>query len=276
MNEMTAQTPAPSPKSPLISARALTFARAGRTLLEGIDFDVGPKEIVTIIGPNGAGKTTLVRLLLGLLSPDKGTLARKPGLRVGYLPQRFEVDATVPLSVRRFLTLVRRAPDAALMQALDEVGAAHLADAYVSNLSGGEFRRVALARALIGDPHLLVLDEPVQGVDMAGEAALYRLIARLRDERGLGIVLVSHDLHVVLGASDRVVCLNRHICCEGEPDSVAAHPEYAKLFGPEAAKAYGVYVHRHDHAHDLAGDPIGPPDQDHDHHHDHPHGGAHR
>ncbi len=275
MSHVTAQAPAPPSRAPLISARALTFSRAGRMLLEAIDFDVGPKEIVTIIGPNGAGKTTLVRLLLGLLGPDRGMLTRKPGLRIGYLPQRFEIDATVPLSVRRFLTLVRRAPDTALMSALEEVGAAHLADAYVSNLSGGEFRRVALARALIGDPHLLVLDEPVQGVDMAGEAALYKLIARLRDERGLGIVLVSHDLHVVLGASDRVVCLNRHVCCEGAPDSVAAHPEYARLFGPEAAKAYGVYVHRHDHAHDLAGEPVGPADHDHDHR-AHRHDEAHR
>jgi zinc transport system ATP-binding protein len=240
----------------LIAARGLSLARGGRSLLDAIDFDVAPREIVTIIGPNGAGKTTLIRMLLGLQAPDSGKIERRPGLRVGYVPQRFEVDATVPISVRRFLTLVRRAGPDEIARALAEVGASHLIDAYASNLSGGEFRRVALARALIGDPDLLVLDEPAQGVDMAGEAALYRLIARLRDERDLGVVLVSHDLHVVLGASDRVVCLNRHVCCEGAPDRVAAHPEYARLFGPETARAYGVYVHRHDHAHDLAGAPV--------------------
>jgi len=255
----------------LLSARGITVVRRGRTLLEAIDLDVCAGEIVTLVGPNGAGKTSLIRVALGLMRPDSGTIERAPGLRVGYLPQRFSVDATIPLTVERFVTLSARATPKQVAAALAEVGAGHLAKAQVPELSGGEFQRVALAKALVRGPGLLVLDEPVQNVDYVGEAEIYRLIAGIRARRGCGILLVSHDLHVVLAASDRVLCLNRHICCSGVPETVAQHPEYVRLFGPEAARVYAVYAHRHDHVHDLSGDVA----HDHEHGHGHRHGSGH-
>ena len=242
----------------LISARNLMLARGGRTILSDIDIDISPGEIVTVIGPNGAGKTTLVRALLGLEPVDQGSIRRKPGLVTGYAPQRFDVDRAIPLTVSRFVTLGRRAHPQELRGVLNDVGAGVLGERQLSELSGGELQRVVLARALIRTPDLLVLDEPVRGVDYAGEAELYTLIGRLRTERGFGVLLVSHDLHVVMAQSDRVICLNRHVCCSGVPQSVAQHPEYARLFGPQAARAFGLYHHQHDHRHDLAGEPRPP------------------
>ena len=242
----------------LISGRGIWLTRAGRAILQGIDIDIRSHEIVTLIGPNGAGKTTLVRALLGLEPVDQGSIQRKPGLVVGYAPQRFEVDRAIPLTVERFVALGARASPEAIEAALAEVGAGQLSERQLSQLSGGELQRVVLARALIRAPQLLVLDEPVRGVDYAGEAELYNLIGKLRSEHGFGVLLVSHDLHVVMAQSDRVVCLNRHVCCSGVPQSVAQHPEYARLFGPQAARAFGLYHHHHDHRHDLAGEPRPP------------------
>lgn len=241
-------------QAPLIAAEKLVLRRGGRTIVENVDIAISAGEIVTLVGPNGAGKTSLVRLLLGLIAPDSGTISRAPGLSIGYVPQRFAIDATIPLTVGRFLTLTASRDTAAASALLEEVGAGHLEGAQVSSLSGGEFQRVALAKALMGNPQFLVLDEPVQNVDFSGESELYRLIGTLRDTRGCGILLVSHDLHVVLGASDRVICLNRHVCCSGVPDSVARHPEYERLFGAKAAESYAIYAHTHDHEHDLSGD----------------------
>lgn len=243
----------------LISARRLGLAREGRTILADIDIDIGPREIVTVIGPNGAGKTTLVRALLGLEPLDSGEIRRKPGLVIGYAPQRFDIDRAIPLTVARFVAMGRRTEPGELGKVLGDVGAGSLADRQFSELSGGELQRVVLARALIRSPDLLVLDEPVRGVDYVGEAELYTLIGRLRTERGFGVLLVSHDLHVVMAQSDRVICLNRHVCCSGVPQSVAQHPEYARLFGAQAARAFGLYHHHHDHSHDLAGEPHSPP-----------------
>ena len=251
-------SPDPDPAA-LISARGLVLSRGGRPILTDIDIDIGSKEIVTLIGPNGAGKTTLVRALLGLEPMDRGTILRKPGLVIGYAPQRFDIDHAIPLTVARFISLGGQTDSTAIAEVLREVGAAALGDRQLSQLSGGELQRVVLARALSRNPHLLVLDEPVRGVDYAGEAELYTLIGRLRTERGFGVLLVSHDLHVVMAQSDRVICVNRHVCCSGVPESVAQHPEYARLFGPQAARAFGLYHHHHDHSHDLAGEPR-PPD----------------
>jgi zinc transport system ATP-binding protein len=239
----------------LISARGILLSRGGRTLLQDVDIDVAPGEIVTLIGPNGAGKTTLVRVLLGILLPNRGEVKRKAGLSVGYVPQRLEVDRSIPLTVARFVALGRRASAAEIERALAEVGAQALLERQLTELSGGELQRVVLARALVRSPELLVLDEPVRGVDYAGEAELYTLIGRLRSERGFGVLLVSHDLHIVMAQSDRVICLNHHVCCSGVPHSVAQHPEYARLFGPQASRAIGLYQHQHDHSHDLAGAP---------------------
>ncbi len=249
--------PAPAQLDPraLLSGRGLTFVRGGRSILTGVDIDIRPGEIVTVIGPNGAGKTTLVRLLLGLDAPDRGVVHRRSDLVIGYAPQRFDIDRALPMTVSRFLRLGQPAGDAEVGAALAEVGAVRVANQQMTSLSGGELQRVVLARALLRTPNLLVLDEPVRGVDYAGEAELYTLIGKLRDDRGLGVLLVSHDLHVVMAASNRVVCLNRHVCCSGVPETVAQHPEYVRLFGAEAARAIAVYHHHHDHRHDLGGDP---------------------
>jgi zinc transport system ATP-binding protein len=245
----------PPDSNALISARGLTVVREGRTILEGIDLDIGPGEIVTVIGPNGAGKSTLVRALLGLIDTTRGSVVRRPGLVIGYAPQRFDVDRAMPMTVERFLRLGAPADNTRIAAALAEVGAGRVVAQQISSLSGGEMQRVVLARALLRDPQLLVLDEPVRGVDYAGEAELYELIGRLRDTHGLGVLLVSHDLHVVMAKSDRVVCINRHVCCSGVPHTVARDPEYVRLFGEEAARAFAVYHHEHDHRHDLAGEP---------------------
>jgi zinc transport system ATP-binding protein len=236
---------------PLVEAHGITL-RIGRSeLLRAVDLEIRPREVVSLIGPNGAGKTTLIRVLLGLLRPTAGWVARRPGLVIGYVPQRMRLDPVLPLTVGRFLTIGRRGVEIA--SALAAVGAGHLARASIHELSGGELQRVVLARALVRDPGLLFLDEPAQGIDFNGQLELYQLIERIRDERGCGVLLVSHDLHVVMGATDRVVCLNRHVCCSGAPETVTRHPEYLGLFGPRAATGVAIYAHDHDHAHDLAG-----------------------
>jgi zinc transport system ATP-binding protein len=239
--------------SALISARGLTLLRGDRLILDHVDVDIHPGEIVTLIGPNGSGKTSLVRALLGVQDLNGGEISRVENLKIGYVPQRFDIDRALPMTVARFLALGHKAPRATLSAVLAEVGAERCIDQQLSELSGGELQRVLLARALIANPELLVLDEPVRGVDYTGEADLYALIGNLRDKRGIGVLLVSHDLHVVMAQSDRVLCLNRHICCSGVPETVAQHPEYMRLFGPETARNFGVYRHHHDHAHGLDG-----------------------
>lgn len=227
----------------------------GQVVIDGVDICVASGEIVTVIGPNGAGKTTLLRILLGLLKASEGSLERRPGLRVGYMPQRMQIDPVLPLTVTRLMTLTQRSGSDAIGAALAETGVAHLANAAVWTLSGGELQRVLLARALLREPQLLALDEPVQGVDFAGEAELYELINDIRARRGCGVLMISHDLHVVMAATDRIVCLNRHICCAGTPEAVSRHPEYARLFGRRAA-ALAVYTHHHDHGHGLSGEVV--------------------
>jgi zinc transport system ATP-binding protein len=238
----------------LVVASNVSVAFRGKPVLERVSIAVYPGEIVTLIGPNGAGKTTLARALLGLAPVSSGHVTRRPGLRVGYVPQRFPIEPIIPLSVLRFMSLSHSVSKTRALECLAETGADHLPGAQMAQLSGGEFQRVLLARALARNPQLLVLDEPAQAIDFAGAAQLYELILAIRERRGCGILLISHDLQVVLGASDRVVCLNRHICCEGVPRAVAGHPEYARLFGPDAAASFGLYSHRHDHTHTLSGE----------------------
>ena len=242
----------------LIRGCGLRLVRDGRVILDGVDIAIGSGEIVTLIGPNGAGKTSLVRLLLRLEEPNAGSVIHSPAARIGYVPQKLHIDRAMPLTVEGFLALGLKASDADIAACLAEVGAGHLRASQLARLSGGELQRVVMARALLRRPTLLVLDEPLRGVDTTGEAELYGLIQRLCVERGLGVLLVSHDLHIVMAASDRVVCLNHHVCCSGVPEAVAADPEYARLFGAEAASALGIYRHHHDHAHDIAGTPVNP------------------
>ncbi len=232
--------------APLLSAAHLSLRIGGADILSDVSLAVRPGEIVTLIGPNGSGKTTLLRALLGLLQAT-GAIARKPGLRIGYVPQNFPRDRSLPLTVGRFMRLFADGP--AVAAALVRVDAADLRGRQLSALSGGELARVLLARAIAGKPELLILDEPLAGVDVAGEAALYHLIAQIRDEIGCGVLLVSHDLHVVMAQADRVVCLNHHVCCEGSAEQVVTDPAFARLFGPRVASELALYVHRHDPAH---------------------------
>jgi len=234
---------------PLTRLSDAGVTRAGRWLVRGVDMTVRPGEIVTLIGPNGSGKSTTAKMALGVLTPDEGTAKRRDGLRVGYVPQAVSIDWTLPLDVRRFMSLTANISGRDADAAMAATGVAHLGGAEMRALSGGEFRRVMLARAMAGKPDLLVLDEPVQGVDFAGEIAVYELIAKIRDDMGCGILMISHDLHVVMAAADRVVCLNNHVCCSGTPSAVAEDPAYLKLFGTRATQTLAVYEHHHDHIH---------------------------
>ncbi|WP_234994940.1 ATP-binding cassette domain-containing protein [Microbulbifer donghaiensis] len=223
-------------------------------MLQNITLELQQGEIVTVIGPNGAGKTTLLRLLLGLTKATDGRVWRRPDLRIGYMPQRLQIDASMPMSVMRFLLLGQPRLGAAQAQAaLRRVGAGQLADAKLADLSGGEMQRVLLARAASRKPQLLVLDEPTQGVDVGGQGEVYQLIAALRDELDCGVLLVSHDLHLVMAATDRVLCINQHICCHGHPEQVSRDPAYLELFGDKVAP----YTHQHNHQHGLSGDIVG-------------------
>lgn len=238
----------------LIEADNIGFSAADRQILQQINLQVRQGQLLTLIGPNGAGKTTLVRIVLGLLQPHTGTLQRSAGLRIGYMPQKLFIEPTLPLTVRRFLQLAapgRRQPVEPL---LEEVRIGHLMDQQVSALSGGELQRVLLARALSQSPQLLVLDEPAQGVDVTGQVELYQLINTLRDRHGCGVLMVSHDLHLVMATTDEVICLNQHICCHGKPEHVSHDPAYLALFGRREAETLAVYTHHHNHSHDLTGD----------------------
>ena len=244
----------------LLTAENIDVRFGPRSVLSHVSLAVHSGEIVSLIGPNGAGKTTLVRVVLGLVAPAAGRIVAKPGLRIGYMPQSLSVDEILPLTTTRFLALSGGSKEK-ISRALDEVGADYVAGSQLSDLSGGELRRVLLARALLREPELLVLDEPVQGVDVVGQSELYDLITGLRNRTGCGILMVSHDLHVVMAATDRVVCINHHVCCTGKPEAVSRHPEYLALFGPYAAKRLALYTHGHDHRHDDKGDvvPLNPP-----------------
>ncbi len=240
----------------LIAAEGLAVRYGATLALTQVDMIVEAGEVVTLIGPNGAGKTTLVRTVLGLIAPSAGRIWRRPDLRIGYVPQRMAIDPVLPLTVGRFLSLARPGSAQEIATALERVAAAELIGQSIHDLSGGEFQRVLLARALMREPELLVLDEPVQGVDFAGQIALYDLIGRLRENLNLGVLMVSHDLHVVMAATDRVVCLNRHVCCSGAPEAVSRNPEYTALFGAAAARGLAIYSHHHDHEHDLKGEVV--------------------
>ena len=242
----------PANGRPLIEARGVNVRVGGRDIVTNIDLAIHSGEIVTLIGPNGAGKTTMIRIMLGLADPSSGTVERQAGVAIGYMPQQLPIDPTLPLPVSRFLSLSGRAGGGRRRSVLSEVGASHVWDTPLSDISGGELQRVLLARALLREPDLLVLDEPAQAIDVNGQAELYEMIAEIRDRRGCGILMVSHDLHLVMSATDRVVCINTHLCCAGEPDLVSRDPSYIALFG-ERVSSFALYQHHHDHHHDLDG-----------------------
>ena len=238
----------------LIQSQNISLHIGGKELLSGISINISKAEIVTVIGPNGAGKTTLLRLLLGLIPASSGRIYRKRKLRIGYLPQRAVFNPVLPLSVSRIMNLTGNYSKSQIETSLEETGVLALRDKPVSQLSGGEYQRVMLARALLRNPELLVLDEPVQGVDYMGESELYNLIGDLRKNHGCGVLMVSHNLHVVMASTDRVLCLNQHICCEGQPKDVTQHPEYLRLFGLDSGSALAIYSHQHDHKHHISGE----------------------
>ncbi len=241
----------------LIAAKGVDVRYGGQRVLQGVDIAIEPGEIVTIVGPNGSGKSTLLRVLVGALKPQKGRVTRAPKLRIGYVPQRLHIDPTLPMTVNRFLDLPLRVGPEDAASALQKAGVPGVGKRQMADLSGGQFQRVLLARAILGRPDILMLDEATQGLDQPGSAAFYRQIEAVRRDLGCAVLMVSHELHVVMSASDRVICLNGHVCCEGTPEVVSAAPAYRELFGTGTGGALALYRHEHDHGHD----------HDHDHHH---------
>ncbi len=246
----------------VLRAENVSLVLGAQSILSGVDLAVAPGESVTLVGPNGAGKTMLLRVLMGLVAPTSGVVARRSGLRVGYLPQTLAPDPILPMDVRRFVGIGSDASQSRRSQALDEVGIGDLSRRPLHELSGGEMRRAMLARALLRDPEILVMDEPVQGVDLAGQVELYDRIAKVKTDNGSAVLMVSHDLNLVMAATDRVICLNHHVCCEGAPESVRGNAEYRALFGDDV-ESLAVYTHHHDHAHRADGEVV-PLEQAHD------------
>ncbi|MBB3048592.1 zinc transport system ATP-binding protein [Litorivivens lipolytica] len=241
--------------SALVTLDKVTFHASERQILDEISLSLKAGEITSLIGPNGAGKTTLVNLILGLNQPTSGKVKRQRGLRIGYMPQKLTLNAGLPLSVDRFLALTG-AHRQARKQSLTMAGASQLINHSMHGLSGGETQRVLLARALLAKPQLLVLDEPAQGVDISGEEELYARISELRNQLGCAVLVVSHDLHWVMAQTDSVICLNRHICCHGHPQSISNDPGYLTLFGEQKTPVLAPYVHEHDHDHSMHGDVV--------------------
>lgn len=249
-------------KNKLASLNNISLKLQQKTILHDISLELQAGKVLTVIGPNGAGKSTLVRVLLGLQKPDSGEIWLQPKLRIGYVPQKISINTLMPLSVRRFIALAGKGN---IDTVLNEAGVKHLQNHDIQQLSGGEFQRVLIARALLRKPQLLVLDEPAQGVDVMGQAELYEQISQLKNTYGFGILMVSHDLHLVMQKSDQVLCLNQHICCSGQPDDVSQHPEYQRLFGDFPVEGLAVYTHHHNHSHDMHGNVIEGDNCNHDH-----------
>lgn len=244
----------------LITVEKLQVAYGANIVLRQVDLHVDPGEIVTIVGPNGSGKTSLLRAIIGAVEPVSGTIKKQAGLKIGYVPQKLHIDPTLPITVERFMRLADGVSKAACLDALQSAGVPDLLKRQMSKLSGGQFQRVLLARALINHPDVLLLDEATQGLDQRGSATFYQQIEQVCKNTGCAILMISHELHVVMSASDRVVCLNGHVCCEGTPAVVASAPEYRALFGTGTGGALALYRHEHDHNHDHA--------HDHDHSHE--------
>jgi len=234
----------------LIELKNLSVAYGSSEVLSDVSLTVNQGEILTIVGPNGSGKTTLFRALIGSVNPSSGWIIRDKDLKIGYVPQRLHIGTTLPITVERFLRIQKNSSLISCQQALEKAGIQDLAQNQVSDLSGGQFQRVMLASALLTQPNLLLLDEATQGLDQLGSADFYRQIEKVRTETNCAVVMISHELHVVMSASDRVICLNGHICCEGTPELVTSDPEYRALFGTGTDGQLALYRHHHDHVHD--------------------------
>ena len=237
---------------PLIRADDISVHRHGKAVLDRVSLSVAPGDFIAIVGPNGAGKTTLLKCLLGLVPADQGTIYRKPGLKISYLSQEPAVDRNIPITVRRFLSLRRLCSPHDIEQAAAETGVSEVLEQQFHVLSSGLRQRVLLARALLRQPQLLILDEPAANLDISGQLELYKLLETLYHKRDLAVLMISHDLHLVMATTTTVICLFHHICCQGEPRSVANDPEFVALFGDNMARLMAVYRHAHDHDHDHA------------------------
>tara|TARA_B100000676_G_scaffold219049_1_gene215974 strand:+ start:569 stop:1291 length:723 start_codon:yes stop_codon:yes gene_type:complete len=234
----------------LIKISNLEVKYGSKFVLKNMNLSLKAGEIVTIVGPNGSGKTTLFKAIIGTVSVSKGTIEVKPNLRIGYVPQQLKIDQTLPITVERFLKLSNINFEKSLDKTELILGSKDLLDVQINSLSGGEMQRVLLARALINDPQVLLLDEATRGLDQPGVAAFYRKIENIRKSTNCAILMISHDLHVVMSSSDRVICVNGHICCQGTPEIVATSPEYQALFGGDVDGTFALYRHHHDHKHD--------------------------
>lgn len=234
----------------LIELKDLSVAYGSSEVLSDVSLRVNQGEILTIVGPNGSGKTTLFRALIGSVNPSSGWIIRDKDLKIGYVPQRLHIGTTLPITVERFLRIQKNSALISCQQALEKAGIQELAQKQVSDLSGGQFQRVMLASALLAEPNLLLLDEATQGLDQLGSADFYRQIEKVRTETNCAVIMISHELHVVMSTSDRVICLNGHICCEGTPEIVTSDPEYHALFGTGTDGQLALYRHHHNHVHD--------------------------
>ncbi len=237
----------------LAGMHSVGVRRNGRWLIRNIDIAIHRGEIISLIGPNGSGKTTVTKVLADSIQPDVGTVERSKGLRIGYVPQKIQIDVTLPITVQRLMNFPEPADKTEVREVLTRMHIDHLYRSPVQKLSGGEFQRTLIARALLRKPDLLILDEPSQGLDIHGEARLYEQIADIRDQLNCGVLLVCHDLHVVMGQTDTVVCMNVHICCTGTPEHIQNNEAYLNLFHPATAGSHAIYSHSHDHRHRLDG-----------------------
>lgn len=240
----------------LIKAENIHLRLNGTLVLDHISLQMHEGDIITLIGPNGSGKTTLSRVLLGLQPIDGGNLYKRPDLHIGYMPQTLFIDRVLPLTVRRFLRIMPnkihlRSPETVEAYA-EKTGISHLLSHQIHDISGGELQRVLLTRALLRKPDLMILDEPIQGMDIHAQAEFYRLLESLQKEQQCAILMISHDLHMVMASSSKVICMNHHICCEGYPEEISNHPEYLSLFSKKDAASLAMYKHTHNHTHDAS------------------------
>lgn len=241
----------------LISAKNVSVLKHQKSILDNIDIQINKNDFITIIGPNGAGKTMLLKCLMGFYKPTSGRIERKEKLKIGYMPQSISVINTMPITVKNFITVRKEYDDISLNKVISEVNIGEIVNKQLSVLSGGEMQRVLLARSLLNNPDLLILDEPAQNLDISGQLNFYKLIQEIYSKRNISILMVSHDLHLVMVSTKRVLCLYKHICCSGAPQQIAKDPEFLSMFGKDMANMMSIYQHSHDHNHDhshLAGE----------------------
>ena len=241
----------------LISAKNISVLKHQKSILDNIDIQINKNDFITIIGPNGAGKTMLLKCLMGFYKPTSGRIERKEKLKIGYMPQSISIINTMPITVKDFITVRKEYDDISLNKVITEVSIGEIVNKQLSVLSGGEMQRVLLARSLLNNPDLLILDEPAQNLDISGQLNFYKLIQEIYSKRDISILMVSHDLHLVMVSTKKVLCLYKHICCSGAPQQIAKDPEFLSMFGKDMANMMSIYQHSHDHNHDhnhLAGE----------------------